>query len=347
MLCPGPPTSTDPDPRTLVLPLNKQALPLDSAPTAVADARRWVLTVCQELQRDDLLDCAELGVSELVTNALLHGVPPISVGVRGTREHPRIEVRDGSNRLPPEPAGLPEDVSEIDLDDIELDDVDDLLTTYGRGLSIVSMAATTWGATLEPNGKTVWFEPASTFREDAPADAVIDVKATRSSRFTPLPDARPVRLQNIDVRLALGALNQYYSLRRELRLLALAHGSAYPLAKDLSQMFSTFERQFPPGTTDHLGDALKNGINHAELVVQASPQSAQIFTTMLEMFELADAFCHAQRLLSLARTPEQKQFQEWLFAELVHQAAGGEPQPWSGVAEETATGLRAVDGQGA
>ena len=45
-------------------------------------------------------ECAELGVSELVTNALLHGEPPIPVRVRGTAEHPRIEVRDSSVEAP-------------------------------------------------------------------------------------------------------------------------------------------------------------------------------------------------------------------------------------------------------
>src|SRR5690606_13514095 len=144
-------------------------------------------------------------------------------GVRGTRDHPRIEVRDGSSRLPPAPAA-PDEIPQLDvadLDDLDLDELDQMLTTYGRGLSMVAMAAVTWGATLEPQGKTVWFEPASSFREDAPADAVIDVQAARSSTWTPSPDALPIRLQNVDVRLAMGALNQYYNLRRELRLLSL------------------------------------------------------------------------------------------------------------------------------
>ena len=73
------------------MPLDKHALPLEAEPSAVADARRWVVDACRELERDDLIECAELGVSELVTNAVLHGLPPLWVRVRGTREHPRIE----------------------------------------------------------------------------------------------------------------------------------------------------------------------------------------------------------------------------------------------------------------
>ena len=48
----------------------------------------------------DLVECAEFGVSELVTNAVLHGTPPIKVRVRGTWEHPRVEVIDGSTEPP-------------------------------------------------------------------------------------------------------------------------------------------------------------------------------------------------------------------------------------------------------
>ncbi len=48
----------------------------------------------------DLVECAELGVTELVTNALLHGEPPIHMWLRGTHEHPRVEVHDGSTEPP-------------------------------------------------------------------------------------------------------------------------------------------------------------------------------------------------------------------------------------------------------
>ena len=70
------------------MPLNRPALTLGSGPRGVHDARRWVVRTCQDISRDDLTECAELGVSELVTNALLHGEPPIRVRVRGTARAP-------------------------------------------------------------------------------------------------------------------------------------------------------------------------------------------------------------------------------------------------------------------
>ncbi|WP_114424112.1 ATP-binding protein [Nocardioides houyundeii] len=300
------------------MPLNKPALPLDSAPSAVADARRWVSGLCRELGREDLLDCAELGVSELVTNAILHGEAPISVRVRGTRDHPRIEVSDGSSRPPvmPDPASGDEE------------DIENFLTTFGRGLSMVSMAANAWGASIERNGKVVWFEPASTLQEGGEREGVID-GLHDDVEWYPMDDAVSVELLNVDLKLLLGVLNQYNNLRRELRLLALAHESDYPLARDLSRMFATFERQFPPAMLDKVGASLRRGGKRANLVFQASPQSASIFTTMLEMFDLADAFCRAQRLLSLARNAEQRRLQQWLLNEFINQTAGQPPTPWT------------------
>src|SRR6478752_4254635 len=82
------------------VPLNRPALSLGSGPRGVQNARRWVVDVCTDIGREDLAECAELGVSELVTNALLHADAPYDVRVRGTREHPRVEVRDGSQEPP-------------------------------------------------------------------------------------------------------------------------------------------------------------------------------------------------------------------------------------------------------
>ncbi|WP_101523390.1 hypothetical protein [Nocardioides houyundeii] len=50
---------------------------------------------------------------------------------------------------------------------------------------------------------------------------------------------------------------------------------------------------------------------------------------MLEMFDLADAFCRAQRLLSLARNAEQRRLQQWLLNEFINQTAGQPPTPWT------------------
>lgn len=300
------------------MPLGRQALPLEAAPSAVANARRWVVEACRQLERQDLIECAELGVSELVTNAVLHGRPPLSVRVRGTREHPRIEVADASldQPAPPQPALYEEDSEE------------GFLATFGRGLSIVAMSSVTWGASMEPHGKVVWFEPAPAMHEDAFREGVIDVR-TDQPDWTPPADAVEVELLGVDLKLFLSTQNQYHDLRRELRLLALAHESDYPLARDLSTMFVTYERQLPPGVEVEIAQRARRGGTRADLTVEATPSAATIFGTMLEMFDLADAFCRAERLLSTARTPAQREFQTWFLGEFIRQIGGEAPTPWS------------------
>jgi hypothetical protein len=59
-------------------------------------------------------------------------------------------------------------------------------------------------------------------------------------------------------------------------------------------------------------------------------EAAPIFVTMTEMFDVADAFCRAERLLSLARTAPQRALHNWLLGELVHQLDGAAAQPWTG-----------------
>ncbi|MDZ5660865.1 ATP-binding protein [Nocardioides sp. S-58] len=297
------------------MPLSSE-LTLASSPRAAADARRWVGQVCHRLERPDLVECAELGVSELVANALLHATAPYKVRVRGTATHPRIEVVDGSPVPPVPPAP------------VEVDDLD-LLLTFGRGLSMVAQCAVAWGATIESDGKIVWFEPAPEVSEDAAAEWVID----QHDQVPPKPTSEAtveVRLVGVDVPLHASLRRQYHELRRELRLLSLSHQSDYPLAGDLTAMFTNFERQFPDSYRDQLRAAESQGLHQVDVSFPMMREAGPIFVTMTEMFDVADAFCKAERLLSMARTSAQRSLHNWLLGELVHQLDGAGAQPWPG-----------------
>ena len=52
------------------------------------------------------------------------------------------------------------------------------------------------------------------------------------------------------------------------------------------------------------------------------------FQRFIELLELADAFCRQERLLTLARTPDQIAFQTWMFGEFVRQTHGAQPMRW-------------------
>nr|WP_246283714.1 ATP-binding protein [Nocardioides perillae] len=345
-------------------------MPLEPEPRSVQAARRWVVDVCARLGRDDLADAAALGVSELVTNALLHAEPPLAVRVGGTREHPRVEVHDGSPTppTPPDPLATDLDLGAFLGDLAELGDLGDLgslgdrtdlearaeaqmggfdgldgliddpdlvgsalLSTQGRGLGIVSMVSSAWGAYLVPDGKVVWFEPACEEGSGAPSEAAVftttdDQAASGASRRGP---RFPVFVQGVPVRTFAGFRHHFRELRRELRLLALAHGSEYPLATSLSVLLTDFESELAHAIgTDQLEQALGSGAEQVDLVLEVPLTTPPVITQMLELLELADAFCRAERLLSLARTPLQRDFQRWFLGEFVRQSEGAAPVPW-------------------
>ena len=104
------------------------------APTRVAVRNQ--LSACGFTQTAD----AELMVSELVGNAILHAGTEISVTVRCNTERTVVEVHDGSPVMPQPRAHEP-------------------LRPGGHGLRIVDALAPRWGVeAVAGDGKTVWFE---------------------------------------------------------------------------------------------------------------------------------------------------------------------------------------------
>ena len=299
------------------MPLNRPPLALGRGARGVQDARRWVAGLCTEIGRPELSECAQLGVSELVTNALLHGEPPFTVRMRGTAEHPRVEVRDSSVEapiLPSEPLDRPDD---------------ELLLTFGRGLSIVARCADAWGAEIEDDGKVVWFAPAAEFADGLGVPGAIT--GADHSRVKAAATRDRVRIHILDVPLALyvGFQQHFRELRREVRLLALAHETDYPLAKSLSDLFSTLDRQLREGIgVEQIEAALAEGSEVTDLVVHMPRATASTLMRFVELLDLADEFCRAERLLSLARGPEQRRFQTWFLTEFVRQSNGDAPLSW-------------------
>lgn len=112
---------------------------LTSETSSVRQARLAVTEVLDGRVEPDLLDRVLLCTSEVVTNAIDHGAPPIDLKVIRWPEAVRVEVSDGSPLRPrvqdPEPTAI-----------------------RGRGLLIVDQMSDRWGVDEEAHGKTVWFE---------------------------------------------------------------------------------------------------------------------------------------------------------------------------------------------
>ena len=108
-------------------------------PLSVRTARRAVIDSLAGLDADRLDDVL-LCTSEVVTNAVEHGAPPIELHVDRDEDHVRVEVSDRSPMRPRVGEPSPEAVR-------------------GRGMLIVERCADRWGVdAAAPDGKSVWFE---------------------------------------------------------------------------------------------------------------------------------------------------------------------------------------------
>ncbi|MFZ2501410.1 MAG: ATP-binding protein [Nocardioides sp.] len=284
-----------------------------SGPRSVSIARRWVIEACSQIDRPDLAECAALGVSELVTNALLHAAPPIEVAIGGTQEHPRIEVSD-QTPIPPSRR------------------VVDPLSTTGRGVEIVAMCATMWGVEIDGEHKTVWFEPAAD--SDPSRVPSYTFHQTAVPIESSVAEGAEVTLLGVDVPQCQELQDYYAGLRRELRLLSLTREHDYPLATSLSDLFTSFDEAFPSIVLDQVQEAADRGQQVVDVRVRMSPRLPPLIPQIIEVLDLAEAFSRAQRLLTVSRTPDQLNYCHWFFGEFLRQSEGGQPLRFEDVASE-------------
>ena len=281
--------------------------------------------VLEEIGRDDLVDAAQLGVSELVTNALIHSEPPLSVRVRGTVDHPRIEVVDSSPVPPSRPAVAPEpqDVDEYNL------------TTFGRGLDLVAMMSARWGSDLahDGRGKSVWFEPIDQARSEVHVHGEIFDFDPQDIDGEELADGPRINVDLLGVpALLFGELRRYhFEVRRELRLLAMTAPDDYPLATRVTDVFiqADRERRSAAGLSQ-LDQAIADRAEQVDLRY-AVPTSAP--GTMAQIRDLLDEVYRVfsrEHLLALQPPPTLLQLQRWYFTEFERQSAGEAPLRWSG-----------------
>ncbi len=305
---------------------NKRTLALPATPPSVRLARDWVTGVLADIGREELAESARLAVSELVTNAILHADPPMTVHVRGTVAHPRIEVTDQS-LVPPPQRRLS---AEIDVDD------EFSWSTVGRGLDLVACYATRWGADIDPRGlgKVVWFEPSPEPRETPVDGELFDLDEAIARRGPVTADpARmiTIELRNMPVGLFTHLRRHFNELGRELRLLALSDPDRYPIAVEFAETYLQveLERRQVAGL-EPLDAAIAAGQKSIDLTYRTPPTAP---STMARVSALLDTIYErfADESLLAVRPPEEVlAVQRWYFAEFARQAAGEAPLPWSG-----------------
>ena len=112
-------------------------MPCDAS--SVGAARRLVRGELARFGDQEFTDAAALLISELVTNAIVHGRTDVALHAAVGQGVFRAEVSDGNPTMPirRRPTGL---------------------SGTGRGLQLIDQIATRWGVTKSGSGKTIWVE---------------------------------------------------------------------------------------------------------------------------------------------------------------------------------------------
>jgi hypothetical protein len=284
-----------------------------------------VSKVLEEIGREDLVDAAQLGVSELVTNALIHSHPPLSVRVRGTVDHPRIEVVD-SSPVPPQRAAVAPEPHEVD---------DLNVTTFGRGLDLVAMMSSRWGSDLAHDGrsKSVWFEPTGQARFEAQLEGeIFDFDPSMAEGPAPLTGPRiRLRLLGLPAQLFSELRRYHFEVRRELRLLAITAPAEYPIATETTEFFNRADRERRTvAGISRLDQAINDGLESVDLDYSVPATAPATMARIRDLLDEVYRVFSEDHLLALRPPDLLVDLQNWYFTEFERQGKGEEPIPWTG-----------------
>lgn len=306
---------------------------LPAEPRSAARARTFVADVLASLNRSELVDAAQLAVSELVTNAVLHANTDIEVAVLGTDTGARIEVCDGH-------PGLPTTRHYGDY------------ATTGRGLGLVSALAADFGIDAEvPTGKRVWFVLTTGAGEpERPVSAEWDIDELLGSIEPPNDGTGgEVILERLPLMLWNAAQQHHDAVLRELLLhrastapegaateLASARKAEALLASAIDIALSRAAAEQPRVRVLPEGHPSPFAPDVAALdVTMAGPADAhEMFGALQDVLDEAEQLAADGRLLVRPALPEIIAVRDWCCEQVVAQANGVPAAPWSGADRE-------------
>ena len=281
-------------------------LTVGAEPDAVPRARRLARSALAGVSPDVAAD-AELVVSELVTNATLHGEAPITVRVLVGRAV-RVEVEDARRTAPIMSRHNAEAMT-------------------GRGLAMVAALATGWGIDLAGSGgKVVWAELS---RNRAPAPEVsqpaVDIEAllVAWSDDGLATGTYRVRLGAVSTDLLLAAKGHIDNVVRELTLLREGEASSgIALAPEMAALVQTVTVDFADARAEikrQAAAAAARGDQLTDLELHLTPAAADAGERYLAALDQADRYARSEHLLTLAPPRAHRIFRRWYVHSIVDQ----------------------------
>ncbi|MGN6473191.1 MAG: ATP-binding protein [Mycobacteriales bacterium] len=279
----------------------------------VRAARRLTTATLQSLP-DSLASDAELVVTELVTNAVLHGQPPISLRVQGRRDRVRIEVLDAGIEMP-----------------LRVQNSSDNMT--GRGLAVVESLTCAWGVEPADAGKRVWAELGRARRKSLRRVARGNPDGVQ---VTQSPDTAPryeTHLGWVPTDLLVAAKAHIDNIVRELALMQAPADDEIKLPSETITLLARVTEDFAEARNEikrQALEAMRRGEVFTDLTLHLPVSAATAGLRYLAALDEADRQARAARLLTIAAPPSHRVFREWYVRALVDRlraASRGAPPP--------------------
>ncbi len=257
-----------------------------------------------------LADAAQLAVSEVITNALVHAGAPIHLRVAYLDTRLRVEVADGSPTFP-----SPRDYTS--------------LAGTGRGLTLLDDSVDRWGVFAHGDGKLVWFEIGAA---GGAADPSPGTGRTEDA------DRATVQVELHNVPLLMHAAWQEHAaaLLRDFLLLTLEDDpDALELHAQASEALGLLRDQLP---TPEIGDdaeaimaaAVEPEVSSEVSVLAVPRDSVAHFETLDHLMDRAVAAADGGLLLVPATQPEVQEMRAWLCRQVREQSLDqAAPAPWA------------------
>ncbi len=294
-------------------------------PSSVPTCRRFVEEGLSRWGRSALVDDVALCVSELSTNATLHGSGGyFDVELRNHDDGVRLVVVD-SGRTPARTiatrAGSYVDELVLGAPDLDVDGM------TGRGLFIVSALASAWGIEDTELGTEVWAD----FAVDGAATGRSHPQVESAVPEAPLPpeDWSVVRLLRCPPGLLLAHDENLADIVRELQLMGRAAGPAAQSAReDITGVVARNAVTWDAARLEARG-ALQSGAEHVDIAVLSSGRAADEVARLRRALTTAERLADEGVLMTLPVPAAVQRLRDWMeeafVAQTVHRA---EPVPF-------------------
>lgn len=298
---------------------------------AVPKARRFVASSLVG-EPDEMMADIQLVVTELVTNAMLHGEPPVTVRLALYDASIRVEVQDAGRDVPVVVPASP---------------APSLGSMTGRGLALVAGLASSWGVDAgRSRGKVIWAEIAPRTDDAARPGSprVAGEMAAGVHRGRSDGPRHRVLLGDIPTSLLGSSRAHVDSVIRELTLLK-GGGEPLPAALDYLTSLPDAMVDLREQVRRQALAAAAEGASSAAVELEVPASIAANGERFLQAMDEADRLARGGLLLTLAASPSQRVLRRWWLEAVRSQLPGLAARPARPVQPLAEALVEALDGK--